>query len=354
MPWIRCPYGCYFTLPALNWGVFIRFPTSLLTCECCHRSNWAMFYQEDATAGAISAVNEIRMPNKPWQQEIEVTIKKRMSRLLGNINWFGYDQDLLIKQLYNDLVKMLINSELTSNFPTPKIWRILESGGQLKNMWAQGADSASKYGKERNEGELKFFGDLSGVSNVPTGQGRPFYIALNPGCLQQGAAPYYGRSYMVYKNAVKLRCSFTATDTLQMIKQSCEIVASDICSISTIGNILLRVSDRQLIYLCSLVTGSDVTSPNEFIEAQGWGTMSLSADIELIVISQNDLNDLITLKSDNPDLVPRELVNLGAEQRRAAINEMMQSLKAFCMKNGVTLKVLPLGPDTMNSRQTRI
>jgi hypothetical protein len=354
MAWIRCPFGCYFELPPLNWGVFTHFPTSSLTCECCHRSNWAMFYQEDNKSAAIAAVNGVVKPNKAWQQEIEISIKLRISRLMGNINWFGYDQEILVEQVYHKIAQMLINSELTSNFPTPKIWPILSSAGALKNMWAKGEDALGGYGKERNTGELKLFGALDkNVSKEPTGEGRPYYIALSPGSLQQGAAPFYGQSYVVYKSPIKARCTFTATDSLQMLKGSSETSILDVCSISTIGNILMRVSDRQLLYLVSLVNGGDTVSPNEFIEAQGWGRMDLKNDVEIIVISEVDLQRMETDKNPHPDLMPPHLIPMNIEQRRQEIIKLREILRIFCVEHGIILKFLPLDGKTMNSREKR-
>jgi hypothetical protein len=312
-----------------------------------------MFYHEDAKSSAVAAAGDVIMPNGPWQRELEISVKMRMSKVMGNINWFGYDQERLIAQLYDKVAQMLINSELTSNIPTPKMWAILASAGQMKNMWAQGKDTSTKYGAERNAGEKAMFGSLSGDSDNPTGEGRPFYIALNPGCLQQGAAPYYGRSYIVYKAAVKMRCTFTATDSLQMLKQTTQIALTDVCSLSTIANILLRVSDRQLHYLCSIANGTEADSPNEFIEAQGWGSINLASDVEIIVISDNDLVCMQTDNRTDADNMPPELINMTKQERRLAIDTMLQTLKSFCSRHGISLVRLPLGPDTMNSRETR-
>jgi hypothetical protein len=219
-------------------------------------------------------------------------------------------------------------------------------------MWAQGASATDKYGLQRDSGELTLFGKLQNVSQNPTGEGRPYYIALSPGCLQQGAAPYYGRSYVVYKSSVKMRCTFTATDSLQMLKQPCEVTET-VNSIGSIGNILMRVSDKQLLYLCSLVNGGDAVSPNEFIEAQGWGSMNLANDAEIIVISESDLKRMETDKAIHPDLMPQHFITMSSDERRLAITELREKLVQFCKRHGITLQFLPLGPDTMNSKEKR-
>jgi hypothetical protein len=355
MPWIRCPYGCIFNFPALNWGVFEKFPTSALVCDVCKRSNWAMFYSESPDSAAVQAVDGVVKPNKPWQVEMDKSVRTRMSKVMGKIQWFGYNQEKLVNQLHDKVCQLLINSELTSNFPTSRIWGILSSGGELKNMWAKGAKkSDSTYNEERDSGEKRLFSGLSSsVSSAPTGVGRPYYIALSPGCLMQGAAPYYGRSYVVYRDAVKLRCTFTATDSLQMLKQATTTNSWDVCSITTIANILMRVTDEELKYLCCLANGTEAISPNQFIEAQGWGGMNLMTDVAILVISEHDLKVMVTDKSKEPDLVAPEIMNLSPDARRKAIEDLKQLLVKFCSSSGITLKFLPLGPDTMNSYQRR-
>ncbi|WP_426076028.1 DUF3626 domain-containing protein [Janthinobacterium sp. PSPC3-1] len=351
MPLIRCPNGCYFNLPALNWGVFLRFPDSQLVCDVCHRSSEARAYGEDARSAAVSAVSGVSVPNQTRQLEIETSMQLRISRLMGNINWFGYQQDILIKQLYNKIVQLLLKAELTSNFPTPRLWKMLASAGVMKNMWALGSSSKDAYGMERDSGEKKLFMELStSVSIAPTGDGRPIYIALSPGCLQQGGAPPYGQSYVVYKDAVKMRCTYTATDTLQMLKSPDSI---DICSITTIANVLLRVSDRELQYLCSLAGVGEAASPNEFIEAQGWGQISWANDVQIIVISQPDLDHMLHDRSTHQDLMPAELLELSLGDRVLAIAKMKRELQVFCTLHGIKLMFLDLSGATMNSRQRR-
>ena len=109
MPWIRCPYGCYFEMLPLNWEVYARSPTSPMTCKRCHRSNWAMFFQEDNKSAAVDAVNGVVIPIKNKQLEIETSIKMRISKLMGNINWGGYNQEKEVSIIFHNVVKMLVN-----------------------------------------------------------------------------------------------------------------------------------------------------------------------------------------------------------------------------------------------------
>ena len=353
MPSIRCPHGCYFEMPALNWGVFCGFPDSLLTCDGCHRANPARMFRADADGGATQAVKKIVIPSRSRQEELDMTIRLRMLSALGFEKAHGSREMLLVEQVYAKLNLLLITAELTSNFPTPKIWQMLDSAGVFKNMWGKGESATSSYGAERDRGERQLFGQLDNVSLVPTGAGRPIYMALNPGCLQQGAAPFYGCSYLVYKDSVKNRCSFTSTDSLQMIKQDGELSALDVCSISTIGNILLRVSDKELAYLCSLVNNTMCKSPNEFIEAQCWGPINIASDVAIIVIAEPDLKRMELDQSAEGDLLPDHLRALSREERIKNIKVMKEKLRLFCEKHGIKLQYLALGGSTFDSREKR-
>jgi hypothetical protein len=73
-------------------------------------------YQEDVGGASVAAASSVKLPDEQRQSAIESSIKKRISRLLGNINWFGFDQDRLVKQVFHNVVKMLINSELYQQF----------------------------------------------------------------------------------------------------------------------------------------------------------------------------------------------------------------------------------------------
>jgi hypothetical protein len=361
MPWLRCPFGCIFEIDQLEHDGFAARPDDKVACKACHRLTKFRKYQPGDTSQAVAAVDGVYKPDQPTQLGLEKTVRTKISQVMGNIRLFGYDQERQVELLYHKVVSLLIDSELTSNFPTSKIWAILASGGQLRNMWAQGQQlldqqgAPIKYNNERNQGEVRLFGGLSGnVSNAPTGSGRPYYIALSPGCLQQGAAPYYGRSYTVYRDTVKLRCTYMATDSLQILKAKNNLVdLTDVCSFQTIANILLGVSDRELKYLCSLALGQEAVSPNEFIEAQGWGELTLANDVKYIVISENDLKTMETETSTHADHIPASLIPMNLIQRKQAITQMKIQLQQYCTQHGITLKYLPLGPDTMNSNEKR-
>lgn len=75
--------------------------------------------------------------------------------------------------------------------------------------------------------------------------------------------------------------------------------------------------------------------------------------VDILVISEADLKHMEIDRSSHADRVPPHLVGLDAQQRRARISAMRQQLEGFCRAHGIRLQYLPLGPETMNSRETR-
>jgi hypothetical protein len=352
---LKCPYGCFFQFKLRLWEGLKKDINTSFVCLSCHRSESIQAFCRDDKSSSVLAVKGVVLAQGPKELEIEEAIKRRLGETLK------LSDKNTIKSVFNLLAKLLINSELTSNFPTPRIFQIISSG-QLKNMWQvrqdmprnDETDNEKKYASERDSGEKKLFKPLSqAVSEVPTGSARPVYIGLNPGCLIQGAAPPYGQSYIVFKNAVKLRCTFMATDSLQMIKTDKTLNTSDVCCVSNIHQLLLRMSERQLCYLYSLVGGPSVNNPNEFIEAQGWGNITLASDVQAIVVSELDLKRMVHDKSKERDLVPESFQDLSANARQVSIDMLLKELNLYCNMHKIDLYLLPLGKDTMNSRERR-
>ncbi len=180
---------------------------------------------------------------------------------------------------------------------------------------------------------------------------------LNVGNLMQGGAAMYGHSFLVYKDAVKMRSTYLATDSLQMIRgeqrkaeaDRVGVGTTDVATYGAINNVLLRVTDDKLRFLCSLAGGPPHRYVDEFIEAHGWGELNLKQDIKAIVLSQPDLDEFMRLRdSDHRDLFPTELHGKNPQQRTTTIDKMKADLKTLCDTNGIELHYLDLN---INTRQ---
>lgn len=394
MPWLKCPNGC---LVELEDDVFQCLqvtseiaPEKAFRCPQCHRNFRFTAFTEDisgqATETVDSAIGQARKKRHTslHSPDHENLVKQRLSRLLAQrpgvttrfAQAVGLSEDICsptrLNGIYQSLVQLLINSEVTTNTPTPRLFGLMESR-MLKNYWhfanpewlsEMSEAKESRYARERDQGEKAWFSKLSShfrTSEAPDPITRPVYLALNPGKLKQGAAPMYGQSYIVYKDTVKLRSTFTASDTLQLLKaderrQPSERVGYDESKVFVFQNlseILLHVSDRQLRYLCSLVGGPAATNPNEFIEVQAWGKIDLTQDVEAIVLSRNDLESMCYEKSKEPNLIQPEMISLSTVERGQRICRLVSQLVRLCRQNNIKLYLLPLSGQTMNSTEAR-
>ncbi|MCY1047047.1 DUF3626 domain-containing protein [Corallococcus sp. bb12-1] len=360
--WIRCPYGCFFEASAKR-PLKIDRADNTLRCTGCNLVSPAKQFKTVRNASVLDAVENARAFGvKEKLDDIKAAVSARLTRLVGSWFWF-FEREQRIEQLYAQLRDLLISSEITSNFPTPRIYGLIASGF-MKNMWHFNKSDKSKYAQERDQGERQVFGKLfKGISTpIPFPDWRPVYVALNLGNRLPGPCPNYGRSYLIYKDAVKARATFLATDSLQMIKAELQKKEGDrqpvdekaLATLVNIAKVLLRVSDRQLLYMCGmLVEGKEVPSPNEFIEVHVWGEIALMKDVKTMVVSEADIDDFIRLKSTEVDVLPQFYNELTTEQRRQETHRLKSMIKEFCATYGIELHLIPLGSDTMNSMERR-
>jgi hypothetical protein len=187
---------------------------------------------------------------------------------------------------------------------------------------------------------------------IPT-PSSPAYLALSVGNFLCGGAPNYGQSYVIFKDAVKTRCTFTATDTIQMSKQSFKLASSDVYTFGTIAGVLLRISDRYLKFLASYANNMPIAKVFEFIEATAWGELHLHQDVKAIVISEPDLERMVTEKSSEPEHIPADWISIDAEQRKKELAKMRAMLESFCAEHKIQLYYLKLDKETMNSTLQR-
>lgn len=360
--WVRCPYGCFFEISAKS-PLKLDSKDHTVTCSACHRISSAKQFKTVKHAHVLEVIGNVWKINIAQKLDIKSAVIARLNQLVGS--WFWWiNREQRLEELYGQLRDLLLRSEITSNFPTPRIYGLLSSGF-MKNMWHFTKAGSTKYAQERDLGERQVFGKLfKGISDIsfPVSVWRPVYVALNLGNRLPGPCPNYGRSYLIYKDAVKARATFLATDSLQMIKGEAQkkegarqsVDESTLATIANIEKVLLRVSDRQLKYMCAmLVEGQTVTNPNEFIEVHVWGEISLLKDVKAMVVSEVDIDDFVRLQSSEPDVLPQFYKELSAEQRRQETRRLKGMIKEFCELHGIEFHLIPLGSDTMNSMERR-
>jgi hypothetical protein len=340
MPWLKCPHGCFVEVPS-------HFFNSVLThwtCPQCHRVAAFDNFKRVDSSSSVKVVDKATTSTQSHEHQVVIA---RIGDLIGgNRGWFvGVEQ--YATEVYHNLVRLLMNAEVTSNFPTPKLLGILETRKML-NMWHLAKENAplDKYATERDAVEKLAFASLDGSASERSGSARPVYTVLSVGNFLCGGAPNYGNSYVIYKDSVKMRCTYTASDTIQMWKQSASLSSSDVCNFGALPRILMRVTDRYLKFLASYAAALAEPKVFEFIEAQAWGELDLTTDVQAIVLSEVDLENMPTEKSDSSEIIPPAWVALDPEQRKLEVQALKEQVETFCGHYGIKLYYLPLHAGT--------
>ncbi len=361
MQWKKCPFGCVFEIADLDWANQSVLP--VMVCPVCHRGNAPVQFST-AIGGRATRISNKAMTTSlsVGVKQVEQLVKERITRLVPVTGFFESTRVGKINTIYTNLVKLLMNAELNSNFKAKNIIGLL-GAGVMRNMW-DFAITDDKYALERDQGERQVFGTLSKSIKegaTPVAAERPVYITLNVGNLMQGGASMYGFSYFVYRDAVKLRCTYLATDSLQMIrgevrkleKDRIGVGVRDLATYVTLPNVLLRVSDMRLKFLCHQAGGPVATYNDEFIEAHGWGQINMAQDVKAIIISENELQEFLSMDPRHVDGVPDSFKNLNALGRKTALDTLKLDLQNFCRENSIELQFLNLNMTHVRGTVTR-
>ncbi len=86
---------------------------------------------------------------------------------------------------------------------------------------------------------------------------------------------------------------------------------------------------------------------------QPWGKIDLAKDVEAIVISRNDLEQMYYETKTDPALLPADMISLSAVERARKICKLFSELVRFCRSHRIKLFLLPLSGQTMNSSEPR-
>ncbi|MEL7471465.1 MAG: DUF3626 domain-containing protein [Pseudomonadota bacterium] len=357
MTTMRCPFGCISEIPRRE----LLFP--MIKCRQCHRRSASSAFGEmnESTSVAISTPNQAlayhnRMTTPSAQNSIDTAIMARIETLMGlTSKWYTRKSDRTnkIRNIYSAVIRCCMSAELTTNFDTKSLHLLLNSGA-FKNMWHLGPDLEDEYTADRDKAEVMAFADYnkairdqnllyaddSGHLDMRIkGDDRPGYMVLNVGNPIAGGAPMYGMSYVIYHDHVKMRATFTATDTVQMNKSQ-PISCDDAVSFGHLSQLLLKMSDAKLTELCKIATGTtaSINRESDFIEAQSWGKISLSKDIRAFVIYMPDIERCRVAPNGHkmlPGPIKKTAPNSSA--RTEFFTFQLQRLRSFCAEKNIKL-----------------
>jgi hypothetical protein len=252
------------------------------------------------TMDEYDAINRL-MANSNITDQFNASISRLMSPYAKTF----LDADNLRKIMVQHLQK----SDLTVNFRVSDLFASKLKGG-IMNTFERPGHSAGGYLNTRNQTEENLFGYSNSNSHTGGSRGifdrmsrfgnmnnnadfapsmRPKYGALNFTNQRIGAAPAYGRSFMVLKEHVKHNCTFTDRDSFSYAGNPSG--GDKVATYHNMDRIIANLPDNKLDQLYTMVTslGSQL-NPISYIEAQIHGEIIFNRDIRKMCIDSMDLN----------------------------------------------------------------
>jgi hypothetical protein len=261
-----------------------------LECKMCHKEipldqineHEAMCYKK----------NDIGLKNLTAKQikALDYCIKKSKvfsKNVYGNLLVRFLNKGLTEENLQQTLEYIKNYAQVTINFRMDILGKALSEDSKYKSRY-------EVYGLTTNAGRDQWENTLFNRIYDETTQ--PFervkYGALNitNDPLGISTCRVYGDSFMVLKNHIKQRATFTHGDSSQMEIHLC--MADNFC------NILLYIDDALLESVVQIATGKinyATSSPNLYIECQIHGDLIFARDVEVLVINGAQRYDPIML-----------------------------------------------------------
>ncbi|WP_193047682.1 DUF3626 domain-containing protein [Mycolicibacterium baixiangningiae] len=249
-----------------------------------------------------------------------------------------------------DMVELLANSRITINFTIDEsLEALLSDSGQhfYLNRWQRGAYPATE-ADHRDETE-QMTGQYGGHEPEPGGESpevaharrrvnkylsrespnfrpaaRPRYGALDYGRSLNGAAPGYGNSFLVLKEHVKHRATFTANDSMQGNPAGSTFLG--------MARLLARASDEDLLTIHHLATtgqgferqkersGAGAITDTNYLEAQLHTPIDFFRDVDAVSV---DVDEMARF----------------TRGRDRAMPELMNKLKDYAQTHNVRLEL---------------
>lgn len=249
------------------------------------------------TTSQLAAINYVREYAQLRKEEAMATIAQILS--MSNIAPETYEEAL---------AKLKTNARVALHFHPdrldPKMRSVAEAlyaqgiyKSQFETLLSSGSVSAHSGGARDNWENRLFNGayNLEGSNN----QHRPKYGALNVMCHQDGPAPRFGSCYFILKPEVSSRCTFTYLDSHQDPKEKGTLDEFDDIMAALLSETFTRdfalgesnlTIPKLIKHLLSIDSTHDFSSSrtarnlNHYIEAQVHGDISLTNDVEKLVV----------------------------------------------------------------------
>lgn len=277
------------------------------------------------------------------RKHLKADRQSALQRIAGNYIVPKFNGGLTVKDLerraqllYDSCLAELRQAPLTTNMAAGLFadTAFLE-GTELKTIFTTNAKPWS-YTQHRHAVESNAFGFTIDWS-VPirrAAEARPLYAGLNFTRHPYGAAPAYGSVALVFRNAVKDRCTFINTDTFddsfKFKDGSADVIAnsrSKICTSAQMDTLLANISINQLKALCQKADSCYVVDdhPPNYIEAHVFGGIQWARDLMEIAICHERFQQ-----------------EMNSTSLKVPADQIERNIRDFATRHGVAARVYKL------------
>lgn len=216
------------------------------------------------------------------------------------------------EDIYRNMIRRVQDADLTINFSPEDLFKYLPTDS-FKNAFErnhQGAD----YMRSRDRVENKLFNYNAPETNFnvrevinriktrgsyEAGQNssfdpriRPRFGALNIFNLKQGAAArgLYGQSHLILKDYIKQRCTFTSTDSFNLMDADKSV---NLANLFYLDKVIMELNDQTFNVLCAQVMNQPLRKSDSidllYVEAQIHTEILFSRDVKKIRLQKIEL-----------------------------------------------------------------
>gem|GEM_PF-4112886 len=370
--WLQCPAGCLFQ--DFKVSSFNAWNPNVIQAKCpkCKK----VYARNRFGLPGITKEGPTRMPvpTQPFSPQEHAQRIIRMTapvaRSMSELNLRdGRTMREIVAEILQQITKsrapdlvsrvcqQLKNSSLTVNFPTVIIYDLL-GDTRYKNFWQvpRGATPPG-YGHDREATELALHPlrplapsnlRVQGTPAFPvkeygTAADRPISAGLNIAYYYGGAGPMYGTSYLVLRDQVRQRCTFTAGDSLEHHWKK-KLFLSSVGTADNLVNVLYHMSRPALECVAGLALGTSAPRvggpPISYVEAQIFGGLDITTDVRAMVIDEDELKYWLDASDDE---IPALFKGVGRSVREHAVKSLRTTIELFCEKHMIQLQYIKSG-----------
>ena len=217
---------------------------------------------------------------KEEEEELKIRLKQELKKRLGRSG-----------SILEKMQKYIAEAPLTINFKgTHKELDLYEKMGARTSIWsAPKGVVTDEYLDKRQTTEEKYFGFRSDAKKGDNWRHRPVYTGVNLGNFLMGAAEEYGHCYMVLKQSVKTRVTYSHKDTYA---SSGEHIVKNIGTPKLLEGVIADMDLKKFEKIMDFALGKAPVQglgQSEYLEGHVHGMVDFKKDVERIVVDRSEV-----------------------------------------------------------------